>query len=457
MAFDGITTAALTRELNEALAGGGISKIIQPEKDELLLTVKSNKVQYRVALSASASLPLVYLTPVNKQAPMTAPNFCMLLRKHLQGGQILRVHQPSLERVIIFDVSHRDELGDLVVRHLIIELMGKYSNIILTDDDDTILDSIKRVPFSVSSVREVLPGKKWFIPGADTKLNPLTTDPVTFGETILIISGLLDLSSGAVMAFAGTLSVMCYKAIGEGAFSMIVAILVAIAIAMFCNALNALMVTTFKAPAFIVTLAMQTMARGAALLLTAGQNVYQIGGYTVLGQGSLWIVPIPILFMIFFFLVTRYILSDTRFGRSLYAIGGNEAAANASGIAVNKVKTVAYLVNGVMVGMAAVLFMSRVNAGLPNGAIGYETEALTTAIIGGTSFTGGIGTAGGTIVGAFIVGFLNNIMNLTSVNSYVQQIIKGAIIALAVIYDIYAKSRRTRKKMGNIEDKAEKK
>ena len=286
------------------------------------------------------------------------------------------------------------------------------------------------------------------------------TTILAFGETILIISGLLDLSSGAVMAFSGTLSVMCYKALGNTGASMIAAILVAIAIAVFCNALNALMVTTFRAPAFIVTLAMQAMARGAALFLTAGQNVYQIGNYTVLGQGSVWIIPIPILFMIFFFLVTRYILSDTRFGRSLYAIGGNEAAANASGIAVNKVKTMAYLVNGVMVGMAAVLFMSRVNAGLPNGAIGYETEALTTAIIGGTSFTGGIGTAGGTIVGAFIVGFLNNIMNLTSVNSYIQQIIKGAIIALAVIYDIYAKNQRTRKKMGNImgniEDKAKK-
>ena len=149
--------------------------------------------------------------------------------------------------------------------------------------------------------------------------------------------------------------------------------------------------------------------------------------------------------------------NPTRFGRSLYAIGGNEAAANASGIAVNKMKTAAYLVNGVMVGMAAVLFMSRNNVGLPNGCQGYETEALTTAIIGGTSFTGGIGTAGGTIVGAFIVGFLNNIMNLTSVNSYLQKIIKGAIIALAVIYDIYAKESRTRKKMGNIEDKAQKK
>lgn len=281
------------------------------------------------------------------------------------------------------------------------------------------------------------------------------TTILAFGETILIISGLLDLSSGSVMAFAGTLSVMCYKAMGGNGVSMLVAILVAIAISVFCNALNALMVTTFKAPAFIVTLAMQTMARGAALLLTAGQNVYQIGDYTILGQGSVWIVPTPILFMLFFFLVTRYILNDTRFGRSLYAIGGNEAAANASGIAVNRVKTMAYLVNGIMVGMAAVLFMSRVNAGLPNGAQGYETEALTTAIIGGTSFTGGIGTAGGTIVGAFIVGFLNNIMNLTSVNSYLQQIIKGAIIALAVIYDIYAKSRRTLKKMGNIEDKAE--
>ena len=280
------------------------------------------------------------------------------------------------------------------------------------------------------------------------------TTILAFGETILIISGLLDLSSGAVMAFAGTLSVMVYKAMGDSTGSMLIAILVAIGVAVFCNALNALMTTTFRAPAFIVTLAMQTMARGAALLLTAGQNIYQIGNYTILGQGSLWIIPIPILFMLFFFLITRYILSDTKFGRSLYAIGGNEAAANASGIAVNKVKTRAYLFNGILVGIAAVLFMSRNNVGLPNGAQGYETEALTTAIIGGTSFTGGIGTAGGTIVGAFIVGFLNNIMNLTSVNSYVQQIIKGLIIALAVIYDIYAKTRRTRKKMGNIEEKA---
>ena len=157
MAFDGITTAAVVHELNTKLSGGGISRIVQSEKDELILTVKSNKVTYRVLLSASASLPLIYITPFNKQAPLTAPNFCMLLRKHLQGGQILRVHQPSLERVILFDVQHRDELGDLCVRRLIIELMGKHSNIILTDDNGKILDSIKRIPSQVSSVREVPP------------------------------------------------------------------------------------------------------------------------------------------------------------------------------------------------------------------------------------------------------------------------------------------------------------
>lgn len=277
------------------------------------------------------------------------------------------------------------------------------------------------------------------------------TTILAFGETILIICGLLDLSSGSVVAFAGTLSVWCYKAVG----SMPLAILVSIAVAVLCNALNGVMVTTFRTPAFIATLAMQTMARGAALLLTAGQNIYQIGDYTILGQGSVWIIPTPILFMVFFFLVTRYILGDTKFGRSLYAIGGNEEAAIASGIAVKKIKMKAYLFNGVLVGMAAVLFMSRVNAGLPNGAQNYEFDALTTTIIGGTSFSGGIGTAGGTLIGAFIVGFLNNIMNLTSVNSYVQQIIRGLIIALAVIYDIFAKTKRTRRKLGNIEEQAD--
>jgi len=129
----------------------------------------------------------------------------------------------------------------------------------------------------------------------------------------------------------------------------------------------------------------------------------------------------------------------------LYAIGGNQEAAIAAGINVNREKYKAYIVNGILVGIAGVLFMSRVNAGLPNGAIGFEMEGLTAAIVGGTSFSGGVGTAGGTLIGSFIIGCLNNIMNLTGVDSYVQQITKGAIIALAVIYDIKSKNKKTRK------------
>lgn len=272
------------------------------------------------------------------------------------------------------------------------------------------------------------------------------TTILAFGETILIICGMLDLSSGSVLALAGVFSVSAYKSTG----SMTVAILVAIAVAVFCNIINGLLVTRLKAPPFIATLSMLAMARGAALFYTNGQNLYQIGGYKTVGQGSIGFLPIPIIFLITILIITWYILKHTCFGRSLYAIGGNEEAANASGINVNSNKMLAFIINGVFVGIAGVLFMSRVNAGLPNGAIGFEFQALTSSIIGGTSFSGGIGTAGGTLAGAFIVGFLNNIMNLASINSYLQQIIRGAIIALAVVYDIWSKNRRTRSVIGAI-------
>jgi inositol transport system permease protein len=266
------------------------------------------------------------------------------------------------------------------------------------------------------------------------------TTILAFGETILIICGLLDLSSGSVLALSGLLSVASYKATG----SMTVAFAVAIAVAMLCNLVTAIMVTKWAAPSFIATLAMQEVARGAALLFTKGQNIYQIGNYVKLGQGSLGFMPIPLLFLLGLFAMTWYLLKHTRFGRSLYAIGGNQEAAKASGIDVNRTKIMAFMVNGLLVGIAGVLFMSRVNAGLPNGAVNYEFQGLTSSIIGGTSFSGGIGTAGGTVVGAFIVGFLNNIMNLANINSYLQQIARGGIIALAVIYDIWTKNRRTK-------------
>jgi predicted ribosome quality control (RQC) complex YloA/Tae2 family protein len=170
MAFDGITIAALTAELKEKLEGGRIYKIAQPEKDELLLTIKNNGNQYRLILSADASLPLLYLTEDNKKSPMNAPNFCMLLRKHIQNARILSISQPGLERVVHIRMEHLDEMGDLCQKILTVELMGKYSNIIFRSDEK-IIDSMKHVSTAVSSVREVLPGRPYFIPGADEKLS----------------------------------------------------------------------------------------------------------------------------------------------------------------------------------------------------------------------------------------------------------------------------------------------
>lgn len=264
---------------------------------------------------------------------------------------------------------------------------------------------------------------------------------LAFGQTILIISGMLDLSSASVLALAGVLSVSTYSNTG----SLTLAFAVAIVAGVGCNVINGLMVTKFKTPPFIATLAMMAMARGAALLYTNGQNIYQIGDYVKFGQGKILGIPTPMIFLVGVLIVTWYLLRHTVFGRSIYAIGGNEEAANASGINVNKIKMRAFIINGIFVGIAGVLFMSRVNGGMPNGAIGYEFKALTAAVIGGTSFTGGIGTAAGTLAGAFIVGFLDNIMVLVGVNSYLQQIVRGAIIALAVMYDIWAKTMRRKR------------
>ena len=269
------------------------------------------------------------------------------------------------------------------------------------------------------------------------------------GATMLIISGMIDLSCGSVLALAGVLSVASYKSTNN----MILAIFVAIVIGIICNLINAIMITKFKVPPFIATLSMLTMARGAALKYTAGQNIYQIGNYTILGQGTLpGGIPIAVIFLILFVIITWYILTHKKLGRALYAIGGNEEAAIASGINVDKSKIYVFIINGIFVGFAGVLFMSRNNVGLPNGAVSYELKALTAAVIGGTSFSGGLGTAQGTVAGAFIVGFLDNIMTLIGVDSYIQQIIRGAIIAIAVIYDLYSKNKTLKNKLKNIKN-----
>ena len=176
MAFDGVTIANVVKELNDTLIGCRINKIAQPEADELILTIKGSCGQKRLFLSASASLPLIYLTETNKPSPLTAPGFCMLLRKHLQNGRIVSITQPGLERIVHIDIEHLDEMGDLCHKTLIVEIMGKHSNIIFCHADGTIIDSIKHVSGLVSSVREVLPGKPYFVAQTQDKLNPLETN-----------------------------------------------------------------------------------------------------------------------------------------------------------------------------------------------------------------------------------------------------------------------------------------
>lgn len=184
MALDGITIANIVKEMRDALLGGRIAKIAQPEADELLLTVKAPSGQRRLYISASASLPLVYLTDENKPSPFTAPNFCMLLRKHIANGRIVSITQPSLERIIVLGIEHLDELGDLCRKKLVIEIMGKHSNVIFCNEDDRIIDSIKHVPAQMSSVREVLPGRTYFIPDTMHKADPLTISESDFAALL---------------------------------------------------------------------------------------------------------------------------------------------------------------------------------------------------------------------------------------------------------------------------------
>ena len=215
MAFDGVTISALVAEFNDKLLNGRLYKIAQTESDELLLTIKNGKNQYRLLISANASLPLIYLTDKNKPAPLTAPNFCMLLRKHINNGRIISITQPGLERIVDFEIQHLDELGDIKTKHLIIELMDKHSNIIFVNEG-TILDSIKHVNSIMSSVRQVLPGKEYFIPHTSEKLNPLDVEKEVFFKTVF--SKPMPMSKAIYTSFTGISPTIAENICYEGKF-----------------------------------------------------------------------------------------------------------------------------------------------------------------------------------------------------------------------------------------------
>lgn len=212
MAFDGITIANLVYELKKTLLDTRITKIAQPENDELMLTCKGPGGQYRLSLSASASLPFVYLTDSNKPSPLQAPTFCMVLRKHIANGRIVGITQPHMERIIRFEIEHLNELGDICHKFLIAELMGKHSNLIFCSKDDMIIDSIKHVSSAMSSLREVLPGRKYFIPNTqDGKHNPLE---ITQAQSVadIISSKPATIAKALVGSFTGISPVIANEA-----------------------------------------------------------------------------------------------------------------------------------------------------------------------------------------------------------------------------------------------------
>lgn len=205
MAMDGVVIAGLLSEFRKKLTGGRIYKIYQPETDEICLVIK-NKTENgscteRLVISADAGLPLIYLSSDSKENPVVAPNFCMLLRKHIGNGRIIDIRQPDFERIIVFEIERLDEMGDICTKKLIVEIMGKHSNIIFTDSEGMIIDSIKHISHAVSSVREVLPGRIYEFPPSKDKLNPLDLDVNFFVNHILSKPG--SVSKAIYMSYNG--------------------------------------------------------------------------------------------------------------------------------------------------------------------------------------------------------------------------------------------------------------
>ncbi|EFU76258.1 Rqc2 family fibronectin-binding protein [Lachnoanaerobaculum saburreum] len=201
MAFDGIVISNLSYELHSNLVGGRISKISMPEENELIFTIKNNAKTYRLFISASASLPLIYLTDINKPAPKVAPAFLMLLRKYIGSAKITNIFQVGLERILCFELEHLNELGDLSRKKMYVEIMGKHSNIIFTDENNKIIDSIKRISANMSSLREVLPGREYFLPKELQKKELLNIELKEFTE--ILKSKEYTLSKSIYMNFAG--------------------------------------------------------------------------------------------------------------------------------------------------------------------------------------------------------------------------------------------------------------
>ncbi|MBX2921968.1 MAG: ribose ABC transporter permease [Chitinophagaceae bacterium] len=256
---------------------------------------------------------------------------------------------------------------------------------------------------------------------------------LAIGVTYVIIAGGIDLSLGSVIALTG---VVAASFAHPGTYPLLVPVLLGLLTGVVVGLLNGLTITKGKVAPFIVTLGMMTIARGLALVWSKGRPVTNLSKeFNFIGGGDLLFVPVPILLFVLVIIVSAVILKYTRIGRYIYAVGGNENAAAASGIRVNRVKLFAYIMCSGLAGLAGIVLASRITTGQPNAGIAYELDAIAAVVIGGTSLLGGRGSIAGTVIGVLIIGIINNGLDLLNVSSYYQQIIKGVIIVGAVLLD----------------------
>jgi ribose/xylose/arabinose/galactoside ABC-type transport system permease subunit len=256
---------------------------------------------------------------------------------------------------------------------------------------------------------------------------------LALGVTYVIITGGIDLGLGSYVAFTGCIAAIADQMMGTPSP---VPILIGLLAGIIIGGLNGFIITKGKVAPFIVTLGMMTIARGGALLITRGRPVSGLSDYFLyLGNGVILGIPVPIIILAVVLIISIILLNQTKLGLYIYAIGGNEEASRASGIKTNRLKLFVYMLCGALSGLAGIIQAARINTGQPNIGTGYELDAITAVIVGGTSLSGGVGTASGTILGALIIGVINNGLDLLNVSSYYQQVIKGLIIIGAVLLD----------------------
>ena len=252
------------------------------------------------------------------------------------------------------------------------------------------------------------------------------------GMTFVILTGGIDLSVGSIVGLAGAIA----AGILVSTENVFLAILAALGIGIVCGAINGFFVAQCEIPPFIATLGMMTLLRGCVLVYTKGAPIaIKVDAYKFIGKGTILGVPVPILLLVILYLIAHYILTQTGFGRSIYALGGNKEAARLSGIRVKYSEWIVYIFNGLMSGIAAIVLTARLGSAQSTSGEGIEMDAIAAVILGGTSLSGGTGFVLPNVIGAMIMGIIDNILTLMNVNPHATNIVKGAVVLLAVMVD----------------------